>query len=126
MTHGRELGAELFQIDQVGRQDLPAVAAEYRYAAEKLDRAGAAGSTVMSRPAFFGADRVSEAWAGLCGALGKILKENEDALEDAGRALVMAADRYAAADREAAEELARLRAESQHAVTLLASHGDIA
>ncbi len=126
VMHGKELGADLFRIDLVGREDLPTVAGEYRYAVENIDHAGVVGPTVMGRPAFFGADRVSSAWADLRGTLEKILRESEGALEDTGRALMLAVAQYSAADQEAAAELARLRSEHQLATTLLASHGDIA
>jgi ABC-type transporter Mla subunit MlaD len=108
---GKALAADLYKLHVVAKDSLPPVAAEYQAAKNKVDESLLGASDAMRRPDLFGGSHgpVHAAWSALAETLSRFLDETRGSLDDTGRALELAVSRYAETDREAAEELDRLR-----------------
>jgi len=113
--HGEALGADLYKLLIVGKQDLPSIAEIYHEGVGDVDAAGGQASAAMSRPAYFGGGAggpVQSSWTALQQTVQSLLKETASNLDDTGHALVLAVNAYAATDGAAADRLAALRRDS--------------
>lgn len=110
-THGADLGADLYKLLVVAKDNLPSVAAEYHEAASKLNAVLSNLDGVMRRPDRFGDSLgpVHAAWVELQGDLATFLTETDTNLTDTAEALNQAVEQYAATDHGAKVELDRLR-----------------
>lgn len=108
MSSGKELGADIFGLWRAGTRNLPDVATVYAEASTACDieptqafaRAGDLG---------FGPHGPWSSWQTLNDELSSLLVETSRNLRDTGRALVAAADDFAATDTTARAEFDRLR-----------------
>jgi hypothetical protein len=105
---GKDLGADLYDLLKAGRDNLPSAATEYRAASRFIDL----DPTPLFRRSYnldgpYGPAYLP--WSQLHDEMKQILRETADNLDAVGYALCLAADRYAAADAEAAAEFRRLR-----------------
>jgi hypothetical protein len=108
--HGKDLGADLYELWLAGTDNLPSVAAEYGRAASDVTATDSAYA-VMWRPSRFGGDNygpVYYSWTALRDELQSILGDTAGNLTLTGEALVLAANQYAKTDSAAAAEMKRL------------------
>jgi uncharacterized protein YukE len=109
---GAALGADLYKLLVVAKDNLPSIAAEYREAASKLRAVLSSLDGVMRRPELFGGGSlgpVHSAWVALHADAAELLADTESSLTDTGEALNQAVNQYAATDHAAKAELDRLR-----------------
>lgn len=108
--HGKDLGADLYQILTVAKDDLPSIAAIYHECKGKVDATSGVDGA-MRRPDFFGGSLgpVHDAWVSVRDLLDRFLGDTSTNLEDTGHALELAVKAYAGTDADASAELDRLR-----------------
>lgn len=107
---GAALGADLYRLHVMAKDNLPAVAAEYRAAAGSVAQTDSGlGAFTRSTP-FNGPQGVARgAWVELRDTIERILKETDDNLMDTAEALTLAVEAYSASDYEAKRVLDDLR-----------------
>jgi hypothetical protein len=109
---GTALGVDLYGLLKAGKDHLPTVAGQYRKAVAQLDQAEGGVPTAFSRLPSFGGGMYGPAyqpWRDLRDELDRALSQTASNLDATAEALVVAAVEYARSDRDAAEELDRLR-----------------
>jgi uncharacterized protein YukE len=111
MAHsGKDLGADLYSLEQVAKSDLPTVSSAYGDAIGKINGANTVvtGMSPMPDTLSGGHGSVAESYGGLHEAVGKALSETQSSLDDTAKALHDAARLYADNDRAASDEFHRL------------------
>jgi hypothetical protein len=110
--HGVDLGVDLYELLTVAKDNLPSVAAVYGDAVAKYGNALDDVDDAMRRPDHFGGGMlgpVHQAWIQLHGVAAKVMSDTQTSLDATALALGQAVEMYAATDKAAADELARLR-----------------
>jgi hypothetical protein len=107
VSSGHQLGVDLAELWDAGKNQLPQVAGEFSIAANALPTSI---SGIMYRSGGVGAN-ASSAWGSLAAALHGHLTTTADNLMDTGVALVYAANNYAGTDDEARAEFERRKKE---------------
>jgi hypothetical protein len=111
---GVDLGADLYKLLVVAKDDLPSVSAIYGDVVAEYGRARSALDGAMTRPDHFGGGAlgpVYAAWSDLHGAAAKFMTDTQSNLEETAAALAKAVDMYKESDQGAAGQLDRLLAE---------------
>jgi hypothetical protein len=109
--HGDQLAGDLYKLRRAGEAVLPEVADVYRDAAKRLSFTLNENDAVFLRPPVFSdgsTGPVEPAWSRLCVELIDVFRQSAENFEECGRALCLAAERYAHADTAAAAGLADL------------------
>jgi hypothetical protein len=112
--HGVDLGADLYKLLVVAKDDLPSVSAIYGDVVANYGRARSALDGAMTRPEHFGGGAlgpVYTAWSDLHGAAAKFMTDTHTNLGETAAALAKAVDMYKESDQGAASQLDRLLAE---------------
>jgi hypothetical protein len=109
--HGDQLAGDLYRLRRAGEAVLPEVADVYRDAAKTLSVTLNENEAVFLRPPVFSGGHtgpVEPAWSRLCVELIDVFRRSAENIDECGRALCLAADRYAHADTAAGAALADL------------------
>jgi hypothetical protein len=101
---GYDLGVDLYDLLRAAKHNFPTVVNEYRSALGNLN-AAAAMEGALHRPEFFGYPGVQRSWPEAVEGLRRMLDETATSLELTAEALLLAVDRYAAADTGARDAL---------------------
>jgi hypothetical protein len=108
---GEALGADLYKLLVVGKDDLPSVAAIYGEAVQMFGNTAKVAADAMRRPEYFGGSlgRVHDSWMALRDTVNRFLSDTQGSLDDTGHALVLAVGAYEASDTVARDKLRSLR-----------------
>lgn len=107
---GKDLGVDLYALEQVAKSDLPTVSSAYDDAIGKCKGAQKGIDGMSNLPEQFVGEggSVFHAYGQLNDAMAKVLKETKDNLDDTGKSLHDAAKLYADNDQAASNEFSRL------------------
>jgi hypothetical protein len=108
---GVDLGADLYKLLVVAKDNLPSVSVIYGDAMAKYNQALSGLAAAMQRPEHFGGSPgpVYGAWTAFHGIAAKFMSDTRSSLDATAAALEKAVEMYAATDQAAAAELKRLR-----------------
>jgi hypothetical protein len=106
-THGQRFGAHLYYLYRAGRNEIPAVAALYSELTRRVHHLTASMHGQFDLPGQV-VGRAHRRILELRDEVHDVLRKTTLRLEEAGAALVVIADRYAATDEEAAAHFAAL------------------
>lgn len=111
MAHtGKDLGADLYDLERVAKSDLPTVSSAYDDAISKCDGAQKVLDGMSKVPEQFVSEHgaVFENYSGAHNAIIDVLRQTRRNLDETAKALHDAAQLYAETDHAAATELGRL------------------
>lgn len=111
MAHsGKDLGADLYSLEQVAKSDLPTVSSAYGDAVSNLTGAHTVvtGMSPMNDKFIGDEGSIADAYDGLHGAVIKVLNQTKSNLDDTAKSLHEATQLYADNDHAASSEFQRL------------------